>query len=569
MKKTLTINLSGIVFHIDEDAYEKLNVYLDKIKTSFSVTDGQEEIMSDIEARIAEMLQEKAGQNKQVVTVLDIEYVMNVMGKPEEFISDNTSENKEEKKSDAENNSNYSKRQKRIFRHPDERIFGGVCSGIAAYFGFDPIWLRIAFAVSVFFFGTGFLLYIILWIIIPLAKTTSEKLEMRGEPVNVDNISKTINEEAAYLKKKMNHLKDEVNANGTKERVKNIATDVGNFFLQLLEKVIKLFGKVAGIILIFIGTLLLFALLATLFGVGSIHIVENGQQLSYSINEIGTILFNSSQQVQLAIIGFCLLLGIPFIRMIYAGFRILFQIPRTNRMLRISFNVLWTLGFLLFIYTVIVLVRDFKVKVKTNHNIALQQPKSNILYLRISPSENWNDEEEYEESIQYNDKRLTIKSNNKWGFISFDEKNMVLGPAQLNIVPNESDSFELIITGIARGETKKDALNRAKKIKYHFNQTDSVLELDAIYELATEDKWRGQEIQLTLKVPRNKIVFIDKSMKHIIYDIKNASNTLDQDMLGRKWIMDYHELKCIDCTGISVEEDEKGIAPNDREGKTN
>jgi phage shock protein PspC (stress-responsive transcriptional regulator) len=164
------MNLSGIIFHIEEDAYEMLNKYLSTIKGYFKDSEGRDEIMSDIEARIAEMLQEKVNNTKQAVLKMDVENVIALMGKPEEFAGENAETPKNESSQDEERTSG-GKKSRRVFRDPDDKILGGVCSGIASYFGFDPIWLRGAFAVSFFVFGSGLILYIILCIIIPKAKT--------------------------------------------------------------------------------------------------------------------------------------------------------------------------------------------------------------------------------------------------------------------------------------------------------------------------------------------------------------------------------------------------------------
>jgi phage shock protein PspC (stress-responsive transcriptional regulator) len=206
MKKTVTINLSGFIFHIDEDAYDHLSNYLSKIRGYFTDSEGQEEIMSDIESRIAEMFQEKITKNKEVINMTDVEKVIAVMGKPEDYLDESAqTETKEEanRQSSTGSATHTNTRTRRVFRDPDNEVLGGVCGGIGAYFNIVPLWLRLAFVVSFFVFGTGLLLYIILWIIIPEAKTTAEKLEMRGEQVNVSNIEKSIKEEIDNLKKNL------------------------------------------------------------------------------------------------------------------------------------------------------------------------------------------------------------------------------------------------------------------------------------------------------------------------------------------------------------------------------
>ena len=176
MNKTLTINISGIVFNIEEDAYENLKNYLAQIKRHFQNEEGCDEIVADIESRLAELLKSKTGASKQVLLNSDVEEAINVMGKPEDF----GGEGQAEEKTNTKTAYTGSTGRRRVFRDPDNKVLGGVCSGIANYFDTDPLWIRLALVVMFFGFGSGFLLYIILWVIIPEAKTTAEKLEMRS-----------------------------------------------------------------------------------------------------------------------------------------------------------------------------------------------------------------------------------------------------------------------------------------------------------------------------------------------------------------------------------------------------
>ena len=171
MKKNFTVNISGIIFNIDEDAFEKLNNYLDSIKKHFNNSVGKDEIISDIEARIAEMLKEKTNETKNIVTIDDINKVIEVMGQPFEFDS-------EDEEPVYKEETYYSRKTKRLFRDPDNKIIGGVASGIGEYFNVDPLWFRLGFFITLFIGGTGFFAYMILWIVVPEARTTAEKLEM-------------------------------------------------------------------------------------------------------------------------------------------------------------------------------------------------------------------------------------------------------------------------------------------------------------------------------------------------------------------------------------------------------
>ncbi|MBT8271054.1 MAG: PspC domain-containing protein, partial [Bacteroidia bacterium] len=175
MNKTVNINLAGIFFHIDEDAYLKLQRYLDAIKRSFTDSQGRNEIISDIEARIAELFNERVQNDKQVVSVKEVDEVITIMGQPEDYMVD-------EEIFDDEPKTQYKTTSsgRKLFRDKDNAYIGGVSAGLAHYFGIDALWIRLAWIVLFFGAGTGILLYILLWILMPVAETTSDKLAMTG-----------------------------------------------------------------------------------------------------------------------------------------------------------------------------------------------------------------------------------------------------------------------------------------------------------------------------------------------------------------------------------------------------
>ncbi|MBN2350904.1 MAG: PspC domain-containing protein [Bacteroidales bacterium] len=195
MKKTLTINLAGLVFNIDEDAYSKLKEYLETIEAQFSNEQDPKEIMTDIESRIAELLNSRKPDKQQAVTIEDINEIITIMGNPDEFADEEKS-----------NGQTYTSRKgyRRMYRDPDSRIIGGVCSGLGAYWSIDPSIIRIVFVVLTIFGFAGVLIYLILWIVLPEANTVAQKLEMRGEPVNVNNIRDFFKEEFENVKRGMN-----------------------------------------------------------------------------------------------------------------------------------------------------------------------------------------------------------------------------------------------------------------------------------------------------------------------------------------------------------------------------
>lgn len=185
MKKTLTVNLGGTVYNIDEDAYSFLDSYLNNLRYHFRNNPGGEEIVGDMEIRIAELFNECILDGHQVITANDVENVIARMGKPED-LGDG-----EEEPSEEEHDSGK-KALRRLFRNPDDKVLGGVVSGIAAYFGWEVVALRLLFIVAGCFFYWLLLVYLVAWIVIPLARTATEKLQMRGEPINMENIGRTV-----------------------------------------------------------------------------------------------------------------------------------------------------------------------------------------------------------------------------------------------------------------------------------------------------------------------------------------------------------------------------------------
>jgi len=205
MKKTENINIGGLAFIIDQDAYGHLGKYLNSLKSYFHGHEGCDEILEDIEIRIAEILKENL-KYTEVITKKDLDAVISIMGTARDFgIDEGFVADTNESSAFNESNSDYVGR-KRLFRDPDNKILGGVASGLSIYFGIsNPIWMRALFALLTFS-GFPFLIYIVMWIVVPIARTAPEKLAMRGEPVNIDTIAKNVEDELNELKDKLEDL---------------------------------------------------------------------------------------------------------------------------------------------------------------------------------------------------------------------------------------------------------------------------------------------------------------------------------------------------------------------------
>lgn len=206
MKKTVTINISGHMFYIDEDAYSRLRSYLDKIESTFRSQESGDEIISDIENRVAEIFNERIDRETGVVTMEMVEEVIATMGEPEQFEEGDQTEGQ---KTTSSSSLIYVKPTRRFYRDIDNRILGGVCAGISAYFGIDVLLIRVIVALlTILTWGGIPVIYVILWIAVPPARTTAQKLQMRGERITIENIERSIRDEYEEVRKKFGNFKE-------------------------------------------------------------------------------------------------------------------------------------------------------------------------------------------------------------------------------------------------------------------------------------------------------------------------------------------------------------------------
>lgn len=297
MKKTLTVNLGGTVYHIDDDAYNLLDNYLNNLRYHFRKEEGADEIVRDMETRIAELFDEYIRTGLQVITVEQVEAVIARMGNPEDL---NTDDDEEKKETEQHAYSNGPAR--RLFRNPDDRVLGGVLSGLSAYFGWDVTLIRIGALVLGCFVHGLILAYLIAWIIIPLAKTATEKLQMRGEPINMENIGRTVTEGF-----------DKVNDYVHSEKPRSFLRQLGNAIVKIAGFIIKFILVLLAICLtpvLLAGLVVLFALLMAATGMlASVPAV-----LYYSMPDVDWSLIGSSSS---AVIGLSVcglfVVGIPII----------------------------------------------------------------------------------------------------------------------------------------------------------------------------------------------------------------------------------------------------------------
>ncbi len=318
MKKTLSVNLGGMVYHIDEDAYAQLMDYLQDLKKHLGPDASSEEVLNDIEQRISELFNEWMQGGREVVTTADVQKVISILGRPEQINAEETDENASTETGKKESDQNkYSRSEytegprRRLYRDTDNGILGGVCSGIAAYLNISMVLVRVLVFLLIWFGGSGLLIYILCWIIIPEARTAAQKLEMKGEDVTIDNIEKKVREEYSKAKDRFGNY---VESNEIKNKSRSIGHRIGEFFVICFK---VLFGFIAGIIGIsgFMALLaLIVALVALWTGMPGDFIHWFNFDFPFPLDQFMT------NQASLLTLGLILAIGIPFI----AVFNLLF-----------------------------------------------------------------------------------------------------------------------------------------------------------------------------------------------------------------------------------------------------
>lgn len=358
MKKTLTVNLNNTVYHIDEDAYSQLQDYLESLKDYFRNEEGADEILSDIEARIAELFKERMRFGMQIITVREVDEVVTIMGHPEDFASDSL--NIEEDGAGTQNTESSDpgtppdppvpeepvvKPRRRLFRDRDDAFLGGVASGLGYYTGVSVVLIRILFVLFTFITGYGLLVYLILWICIPEAKTAAQKLEMRGEPVTIDNIKRFVTETIS---------REEQVSGG-----KSFGDSVLSVFRAILKAIFMLFGGCLGFILLIV----LFALIVSLLALtgGTFSFMMQG------IDPVFVALLGSVHYPWMVISVLIVLLGIP----VYALFRLIlgrmFNFSPQPRWLTVTLVVVWIIAVIAFMTIGILSVPEIHTVLQNYH----------------------------------------------------------------------------------------------------------------------------------------------------------------------------------------------------------
>ncbi|MFN7912625.1 MAG: PspC domain-containing protein [Bacteroidota bacterium] len=532
MNKTVTINISGIIFHIEEDAYSSLSNYLNKIKSKFNASEGGNEILADIEARIAELLSQKINQGKQVIVLNDVNLVMDTLGKPEDFADDDNASKSTNTASEAES---MQDNKRRLFRNPDDKMIGGVCSGIAAYLDVDLVWIRLAMFLLIFFGGLSLWVYIILWIVMPEAKTTADKLAMKGKPVTIDNISESVKNEFESLGTKYGK------GSGARKMSDNLARGASN----AANTVGNIIVRAIGLFIVFVAGSMLIGYLSTIFG---FSVAGNSEDFNNWKNAI----FTTGSDYSLAVLAFILVAGIPIFMLMYLGIKLLLNIKYKNKWLNIGLGVVWFIGFCLGISVAFKTVKQFSESSKVKEVVQLANV-GDTLIVKANSSDNILKNFNFTNSVEV-EQRLS-KGKNDYVFGITGNQLTVIGNVDVDIVEANTDSIEVVVYYNSQGESKQIANNNAKNIQFQLKQIGNELILDQIFTVKAGEKFRAQDVDVKIKLPKGKVIVLDKSLRGLLDNVDNVTNTWDGDMINRRWYMGEKGLRCIDCAGIDTDDE--------------
>ena len=510
MNKTVNINLASTFFHIDENAYQILERYLRKLKEGFKDTAGGEEILQDIEARIAELFQDLKTNPDYVINTADVEKVIGIMGEPETVLSE------------EDINTSQEKIHRKLYRDPEDKYIGGIAAGLGHYFKIDATWIRLIWLFLALFSGGVFILiYILFWILVPLAKTTGDLLRMKGEPVNIATIKKKIKEEFDDVTTKIKDLDYEKAGSTLKKKSKN--------FFQFLENLIR---KIPSIILKLIGLLFLLISISSIFAlfIGSFVLLGLGNLLlPLQFVDLG-VFPDSFWRIALILVVL-----IPFIFLFSLGIRLLRGVSsRIGSVSRLVLFSLWiiAIGALVFTGTNQIRKNSITATQTTIHELAIEHEDT----LRVSLFIN---------EIKPNSWKF--KKNNPLNALSRRiEKSQKL--VTLSIKSNKLSSTSLEIQASAKGADEKKAQQAVEQLTYRWEQEGDILFLDDQIKNQPLSGFQTKNIEMTLLLKEGQIIALDESLRKVLsYPVENNQNWNSRSTAGYLWKMGPQELICLDC----------------------
>lgn len=519
MKKTVKISLGGLSYIMDDDAFSLLENYINTLKVRLQSDTEGKDIIQDIEERIAELFAEKKG-SADSVSIDVVKEVLEILGNPDEIASGDTT---------SEKTSSTYRSQKRLYRDRDHSYIAGVCSGLGEYFGTDPVVLRIIFLVLLFLHGSGLIIYLILWIAVPRALTPKQKLEMKGEPINISTIEKTIREESAQAK-------DTVKKGGIRGAIEGVVNFIGRlayWFIQFLLVIIKIIAIIIAIVLIATMLIGLFVLVNVIFFGGFLLHSAFPEIQGIPLGEVITSMFEFSTSIWITIPIF-LVIAIPLFTLLYIGIRILFRFKARDRIIGLIAATIWVASVVILSLTIFYQAKSFTIRKHVTETVTLTPKISNggTFYIKAIDPKNGKD---FRASNEIEIDEYTIAK--------IDGKTTILGRPSIFMEKSKTEYPTLEIVRTARGVNALTAELNAKNIKYNYTLKDSVIYFDSYFSIPTSEKWKIQDVSITLSVPEGYKIDIDSSMENILNPYQPRSEYWPDEMINRKWEMKEKTLR--------------------------
>ncbi|MCO5936685.1 PspC domain-containing protein [Mucilaginibacter sp. RB4R14] len=547
MNKTIIININGIVFHIEEDAYEILKSYMTDVQRHFLNSADSLEITTDIENRIAEMFNEiLLREGKQVVVEQDVKTVVEQMGSVEDFEIE-----EDGAKPHAQQAFNYGSEHRRLFRDPDDHLVAGVCSGIANYFDFNPVWVRLLFAITVAFAGTGAILYAILWIVVPKAVTRADRMAMKGQKLDLQGFKTNFEEELNTVKGHLHNFQNEARPFVYKTR--DFAGDVFSHFGNFLGGAGRVMGKLVAIALIasaFAGIIALVVLVISAFAYGNRNM---GIYHMFPFNI-------ADQHINNIFIVCATLMGIiPLLAIILTLIHYVFRGNVINRTAGSALLMTWIIALSIVIYYTAKTSADFKEYASFSQTINIKPSADSTYYLKLNDIKFLTKEDSV---------RLRVKEDfgNRVILDDDNDNNMDMPDKNISIYVEKSDVKQpvLVESFSARGSDYQEALYNARGTNYQFKQEGNVLKFNRRLEKQIDRLWRAQRLHLTLRIPLNSKVVIDGRVERFVRDISvHDCNEINkkENAVAAIFVMTDNGLQCkVDTVVIPQTPQQKAVA---------
>ena len=526
-------------FHIDEDAYKKLQHYLDAIKRSFTDKQGRDEIILDIEARIAELFSEKRADKSQVISMKDVDEVIAIMGQPEDYMVD---EDIFEDEPEAASTKKAKKASiKRLYRDTENSYVGGVSSGLGHYLEIDAIWVRLLWVVlTLASSGIFLLIYIAFWIFTPEAKTTAEKLSMRGEEVTISNIEKKIREGFDNVSEKVKNVDYQKYSN----RAKAGAGSAASAFGRIVNVILRIIVAFVGIVILLTAGSGLIGLFISLFTFGTFGIIDAPWNDYLMMHISGTSVWIG------AIFSF-FAIGVPLFFLFVLGLKILVKnlksIGTTAKLVLLGLWILSVIG-LAVIGIKEATSRAFDEEIMQTYSIPIKKQDTLHIEMRNNGIYSPYVSRHYNMKLKYDENDNKVLYNEDIGLIIRSTQDSV---ARLEIIKS------------AEGKSVLDAKKRAENIDYQFKTDGNMLYLDSYFLIRDELLARDQEIDMTLWLPEGSFFIANENTYYYHRNSYSSDDILQNGQEGHLLKVEENRAVCQDCPIEVIEEDEDVFDSNE------